>query len=46
VENKNEIKRKVELRQQIKELQTKIDEMKSTILTLPEMNKRPIQKPT
>jgi hypothetical protein len=46
VENKNEIKRKVELRQQIKELQTTIDEMKSTILTLLEMNKRPIQKPT
>jgi prefoldin subunit 5 len=44
MENKNEIKSKVEFRQEIKQLQTMIDEIESMIQTLLEMNKN--QQPT
>jgi hypothetical protein len=44
MENKNEIKSKVEFRQEIKQLQTMIDEMESMIQTLLEMNRN--QQPT
>jgi hypothetical protein len=39
MENKNEIKSKVEFRQEIKQLQTMIDEIESMTQTLLEMNK-------
>jgi prefoldin subunit 5 len=39
MENKNEIKSKVEFRQEIKQLQTMIDEIESMIQTLLEMDK-------
>ena len=47
MENKNEIKSKVEFRQEIKQLQTMIDEIESMTQTLLEINKnqQPTQKP-
>jgi len=44
MENKNEIKSKVEFRQEIKQLQTMIDEIESMTQTLLEMNRN--QQPT